>query len=53
MVFPTNRAKTRKCVFGQNFHSFENFVTLQKYLWNFISSIDASDVSATSDIICW
>ena len=22
--FPTNRSKTRKCVFGQIFHSFEN-----------------------------
>ena len=50
--FPTNRAKTRKCVFGQIFHSFENFVSLKKLLWNFISSIDASYVSATAGIIC-
>ena len=50
--FPTNRAKTRICVFGQSFHSFDNFVTLKNKIWNFISSIDASDVSATADIIC-
>ena len=25
--FPTNRLKTRKSVFGQIFHFFENFVT--------------------------
>ena len=25
----------------------EKFITLKNYLWNFISSIDASDVSAT------
>ena len=50
--FPTNRAKNRKCVFGQTFHSFENFVTLENYLWNFISSTDASNVFATADIIC-
>ena len=31
---------------------FENFVTLKNYVWNFISSIDASDVSATANIIC-
>ena len=30
---------------------FENFATLKNYSWNFISSIDASDVSATADII--
>ena len=34
------------------FHSFENFVTLKNLLWDFISSIDASDVSATAGIIC-
>ena len=50
--FPTNRAKTRKCVFGQIFNSFENFVTLENYLWSFTSSVDASDVSVTADIIC-
>ena len=33
--FPTNRAKTRKCVFGQTFHSFENFVTLKKLIMEF------------------
>ena len=38
--------------FGQVFHSFENSVTLKKLLWNFTSSIDASDVSATAGIIC-
>ena len=27
--FPTNTANTIKCVFGQIFHSFENFVTLK------------------------
>ena len=48
---PTNRAETRKCVFGQIFHSFGNFVTLRKLLWNFISSIDSS-VSTTAGIIC-
>ena len=26
---PTNRAKTRKCVFGQSFYTFDNFVTLK------------------------
>ena len=41
--FPTSRAKTRKCVFGKIFHFFNNFVTLKKYFWNFISSIDAPD----------
>ena len=50
--FPTNKAKTRKCVFGQILHHFENFGTLKYQLWNFISSKDASDVSATADIIC-
>ena len=52
-TFPTNRAGTRKCVFCQLFHSFENFVTLKCRLWNFVSSIDTSDVSATDDIISW
>ena len=33
--FPMNRAKTRKCVFGQAFHSFENFVTLKKLIMEF------------------
>ena len=28
------------------------FITLKKYLWNFTSSIDASDVSVTADNIC-
>ena len=50
--FPTDRAKTRKCVFGQFFHSFENFVTIKKQLWNFNSSIDVSDVSETTDFSC-
>ena len=27
--FLTNRAKTRKCVFAQIFHSFEKFATLK------------------------
>ena len=27
--FPTDRAKTKKCVFGQIFHFFETFVTLK------------------------
>ena len=45
------RAKTIKSFFGQIFH-FENFVTLKKLLWNFISSIEDSDVSATAGIIC-
>ena len=50
--FPTKRAKKRKSVFGQIFQYFESFVTLKKFLWSFISSIDASDVSATAGIIC-
>ena len=48
---PTNGAKTRKCVFGQIFHFFENFVTLKNQLGNFTLSIDGSDVHVTADII--
>ena len=49
--FPTKRAKTRQSVFGYIFHSFDKCVTLKKLLWNFISSTDASGVSATAGII--
>ena len=50
-MFRTNRAKTRKCLFGQTFHFFENFVILKSQSWNFSSLTDAFDVSVTTDII--
>ena len=52
--FLTNGAKTRKCVFGQMFHSFVTLKKLKvKKIKKITSSIDAPDVSATADIICW
>ena len=38
--------------FLAKFSMLENFVTLKRQIWDFISSIDASDVSATAGIIC-
>ena len=44
--------KIENAFLAKVFISSENFVILKNYLWNFISSIDVSNVSATADIIC-
>ena len=44
--------KLKNAFLAKVFIFSENFVTLKNYLWNFISSRDASNISATAGIIC-